>query len=162
MSFIEKINRGLMSVSAIWAFLLAVIITLDVTGRGLFDAPLTGTLEIIVNSIVVIAFLQIAFAVRSKSMLRADFVVHLLPKPVQKALEVFGHLCGAAIFALLCYAVLEPMADAFTSGEYEGEGALRVPTWPIYAVIAGGAALAAINYLYMLVETLQDRGGEDV
>ncbi|MEM8636446.1 MAG: TRAP transporter small permease [Pseudomonadota bacterium] len=160
--FIEKLNKTLMTVSAFWAFLLAVIITADVVGRGVFDAPLTGTLEIITNSIVVIAFLQIAFAVGTKSMLRADFVVHLLPAGLQRALAVMGHLLGAAIFALLAYAVVEPMLGALASGEYEGEGALRVPTWPIYAVICLGAGLAAVNYLRLALNDLRDNNETEV
>ncbi len=162
MTIIDKVNRWLMALSALWAFMLAVIITIDVTGRGLFGAPLTGSLEIITNSIVVIAFLQISYAVRSKSMLRADFILHLLPSALRRGLEAIGLLCGFAVFALLCYAVLDPLRDAFVSGEYEGEGALRVPTWPIYTVIAFGAALAAVNYVLLVIDEFRSWSKSDV
>lgn len=155
---INYLNKSLMALSAFWAFLLAVVITVDVAGRGLLNAPMTGSLEIITNSIVVIAFLQLAYAIQSGSMLRADFVVHLLPVGLQKTLEVSGQLVGAAVFALLCYAIVDPMLGAFASGEYEGEGALRVPTWPIYATIGFGSALAAINYCILTYDSLA--GGE--
>lgn len=145
------INRSLMTLSAFWAFFLAVIITIDVVGRAFFGAPLTGAVEIIVNSIVVIAFLQLAYAVGSGSMLRADFIIGLFPKRGQLIIDIAGLLTGAAVFLLLAYAVVDPLAGAYVSGEYEGEGALRVPTWPIYSTILVGSLLAAVNYVVLAV-----------
>ncbi|AKH98906.1 TRAP-type C4-dicarboxylate transport system, small permease component [Hoeflea sp. IMCC20628] len=143
------INRVLMGLSAFWSFFLAVIITVDVVGRGLFNSPLTGSLEIIVNSIVVIAFLQLGYAVGSGSMLRADFILHLLPRRLTLFLDVTGLVIGAIIFGLLCYAVIDPTISAYRSGDYEGEGAMRVPTWPIYATIFFGSLLTTINYILL-------------
>lgn len=152
----DRLNRVLMVAAAFWAFILAVAITIDVTGRGLFSAPLTGTLEIVVNSIVVIAFLQIGFAVRSRSMLRADFLLQVMPRRLRRGLDVLGLLAGAAVFGLLAYAILDPLTSALATGEYEGEGALRVPTWPIYGVIAFGAGLACLNYLVLAFLALRE------
>ena len=42
--------------------------------------PISGTKEIVANSVVMIVFMQVGFAVRSQSMLRADFLVVMMPK----------------------------------------------------------------------------------
>ena len=43
----------------------------------------------------------------------------------------------------------EAAIRSWTSGEYEGEGALRVPAWPTRFTILIGSALACFNYLLM-------------
>ncbi len=145
----DRLNQALMVLAAFWGFILAVVITVDVVGRGLFAMPLTGSLEIVTNSIIVIAFLQLGYAVRSRSMLRADFLVHFLPGKLRQGLAFLGYLAGAFVFGLLVAACVEPAMDAWHSGEFEGEGALRVPTWPMYGVILLGSGLASLNYIIL-------------
>ncbi|MDH5749963.1 MAG: TRAP transporter small permease, partial [Rhodospirillales bacterium] len=140
----EKLNRALMVLAAFWAFVLAINISLDVIGRGMFNQPLTGTHEIIRNSIAMITFLQVAYAVQSKSMLRADFLLHLFPDRLNRVLNSLGYLTGAVIFGLVVYGCFDPLMTAIERNEYEGDGALRVPVWPTYIVIILGSTLASL------------------
>ena len=45
-------SRAIHLVSAFWTLGLAILIFLDVSGRGLFNQPIPGTKEIIQNSVV--------------------------------------------------------------------------------------------------------------
>ena len=38
---------------------------------------------------------------------------------------------------------------SYVEGEYEGEGALRVPSWPARWTVLVGSGVAMINYLVM-------------
>lgn len=154
LQLLQRLNRGLMVLAAFWAFFLAVNITLDILGRGLLNQPLTGTVEIITNSIAIICFLQVAYAVQSRSMLRADFFIHLFPNSVRRSLNVLGYLAGAIIFALIVYGCFEPMLQAIDRGDYGGDGALRVPVWPSYCIIIAGSFLAALSYFVLLAQEL--------
>jgi len=162
LTILKKLNRGLMVLAAFWAFLLAVSITIDVAGRGLFNQPLTGTYELITNSIAMIAFLQVAYAVQSRSMLRADFLLHLFPGWLKTVLDIIGYAAGAIIFALIVYGCIDPLTQAIVRGEYEGDGALRVPVWPIYCIVILGSLLASLSYLVMLGEEITKRRSGDV
>lgn len=101
-----------------------------------------------------ITFLQVAYAVQSRSMLRADFLIHLFPTGLARVLNVLGYLAGAIIFGLIVYGCIDPLMNAIERGEYEGEGegALRVPVWPAYCVIIFGSALACLSYLVLLAQ----------
>ena len=44
---------------------------------------------------------------------------------------------------------IDPAIHSWVSGEYEGEGALRVPAWPTRFIIIIGAGLAVLNYLVL-------------
>ncbi len=142
----DRITKVLMVLAAFWAFVLCFITLADIIFRAL-DYPLQGTKEIIANSVVIIIFLQIGFAVRSRSMLGADFLVNIFGPNTRRYLTVFSFLLGALFFAILFKGAVEPAMRSFANGEFDGEGALRVPVWPTRFTILIGSALAVINYL---------------
>lgn len=148
-SLSDRIAKFLMILAAVWAFILCFIIVGDALGRSLFNTPLQGTPEIVANSIVMIVFLQASYAIRSQSMLKADFLVNLFSATGRRFIHALGYLLGAVFFLVLLSGSLEPAQYAWVSSEYEGEGALRVPTWPTRFIIIIGAALATINYLVL-------------
>ncbi|MFT7059122.1 MAG: TRAP-type C4-dicarboxylate transport system permease small subunit [Pseudorhodobacter sp.] len=150
--FTDRLTKFLMIFGAIWAFVLCFFILSDIICRAL-NLPISGTKEIVANSVVMIVFMQVGFAVRSQSMLRADFLVELLPELLQKLLLIFALLLGAAFFLFLLKAGIKPALRSFANGEFDGEGALRVPVWPARFAILLGGGLAGVNYLLLsLVE----------
>jgi len=153
----DRLTKFLMILGAIWAFVLCFFILADIIFRAI-NIPISGTKEIVANSVVIIVFMQVGFAVRSQSMLRADFLVVTLPKPLQKALLIFAYLLGAALFFFLLKAGITPALRSFAGGEFDGEGALKVAVWPARFSILIGAALAGVNYVLLsLVEIFELR-----
>lgn len=144
----DRITKMLMVLAAFWAFVLCFITLADIIFRAM-NLPLHGTKEIIANSVVIIVFLQIGFAVRSRSMLGADFLVNIFGPNTRRYLTIFGLLLGALFFAILFKGAIGPALRSFANGEFDGEGALRVPVWPTRFTILIGSALAVINYLVL-------------
>ena len=61
-------------------------------------------------------------------------------------------LLGVAFFALVCWGAIDPALHAWNSNEFEGEGAMRVPSWPARFIVVTGAALAAFSYVLLAIE----------
>ena len=139
--------KALLAFASALAFLLSFLVVADVVGRTVFSSPVKGTPEIVSMSIVIICFLQASYAIRSGGMLRVDLVPGLLPPRPREALLAFACLLGLAFFGVIVYGGLEPLQHAWSSSEYEGEGALRVPVWPARLCVVLGAGLAALDYL---------------
>ena len=146
----DRLTKFLMILGAVWAFFLCFFILADIITRAL-NMPISGTKEIVANSVVMIVFLQIGFAVRSNSMLRADFLVATMPRPVQKLLLIFAFTLGAVLFFFLLKAGIKPAVRSFVNWDFDGEGALRVPVWPTRWMIIFGAGLAGINYALLAI-----------
>lgn len=151
----DTLSKWLMVFAAMWAFFLAFYILADVIGRA-FDMPFKGTHEVVKNSIVMIAFMQAAYCVRSRSMLRADFLLHLMSPGLQRWINVIGYLLAAGFFAILVDGTFPKAMHAIQTGEFEGEGALRVPTWPARVVVLTTAALLTLNYLFLAYDEIFD------
>ena len=148
-TFSDRFSKFLMVAAAAWAFGLAFLVMGNILGRAIFDAPIYGTAEIVAASIVIVVFLQAGYAIRSRSMLKADFLVIHLPDVVQRTLLSVGYLLGAVFFLMIITGGWEESILSYVEGEYEGEGALRVPSWPARWTVLIGSALAMINYLVM-------------
>ncbi len=143
----DLIARSLLAFSALLAFLLSFLVVADVIGRVVFNHPVKGTPEIVSMSIVIICFLQASYAIRSGGMLRVDAVINWLPVNARLVFAIFGCVLGALFFAVILYGGIDPLLHAWNSGEYEGEGALRVPTWPARGAVLLGCALAMFDYI---------------
>jgi TRAP-type C4-dicarboxylate transport system permease small subunit len=139
----------MMILAAAWAFVLTFIIIADITSRGLFNDPLNGTREIVANSIVMIVFLQVGYAIRSRSMLSAEFLIDLFPPRIRRITLAFGYLIGVVFFLLIIFGGWDLAISSWVGGEFEGEGALHVPSWPTRFMILIGSGLAVINYLVL-------------
>lgn len=148
-TFSDRLSKFLMIAAATWAFGLSFLVMANIIGRSVFDSPIYGTAEIVAASIVIIVFLQAGYAIRSRSMLKADFLVVHLPDIVQRILLAIGYLLGAAFFLMIITGGWEESVKSYVEGEFEGEGALRVPSWPARWTVLIGSALAMINYLVM-------------
>ena len=61
-----------------------------------------------------------------------------------------GYLLGAAFFLMILVGGWDMAIHSWVAGEYEGEGALRVPAWPTRFTILFGSFVACINYLLMM------------
>lgn len=142
--------RAIHVVSAFWVLMIAMVIIVDVLGRAFFSSPLQGTTEVIRNSVVAITFLQMPLAVLSGSMLRTELITEFLGPDGRRILRTLTYLLGLAFFALIVYADWRPAMFAYRIGEYEGEGALRVPVWPVHFILLSTAAMCAVSYVIMI------------
>lgn len=144
-TFSDRLSKFLMVLAAAWAFCLTFFILLNISFRGIFD----GMAEIVTASIVIIVFLQAGYAIRSRSMLKADFLVSRFPPGLQKFLLAFGYILGAIFFVMIITGGWDESVLSWVENEFEGEGALRVPAWPARWAVMGGSAIALLNYLVL-------------
>ena len=147
---IEKIARTTHIVSAFWVIVLAVIILIDVTGRYLFSMPLLGATEIIKNSVVSITFLQIPLAIYRGGMIRTTLIYDMLGPDGQRWIRTLANVLGMLFFLGTAFSAWGPAVEALGVSEYEGEGALRVPTYPVRFLVAITSVFAAYVYMYVM------------
>lgn len=150
-----NLAKGAHILSAVWVFILAGVIIVDVVGRVLFLHPIEGTKEILQNSVIAVTFLQLPLAIYSGSMLRTTMLVEVLGERSQQILRMFMWILGSCLFAAIAYSSWPSAMNAIRLGEYEGEGAMRIYTWPTRLLLVGTCAFACLAYVSMLVADLR-------
>ena len=145
--FSDQLSKFLMVLAAFWALGLSLLIVADIVANNLVGDAIPGVREIVISSIVMIVYLQLGYAIRSHSMLRSDTLLLAMPRTMRRITLLVGYALGAALFLMILRGTLEPAIHAWTTSEFWGEGALRVPVWPTRFMILVGAALAIVNYV---------------
>lgn len=156
-----NVARYMHILSSVWVFILAAVILIDVFGRVLFLQPLPGTKEILQNSVIAITFLQIPLAIYSGSMLRTTLISDHVPFFIQKLLRSLAYILGFILFVAIAYASFPEAVDAYRISEYEGEGSLRIYTWPIKYLIVITGVFAAFAYLSLMIADWRGELPED-
>jgi TRAP-type C4-dicarboxylate transport system permease small subunit len=143
-----RIVRVLLAAAAVIIFLLGFLVCADVFGRAIFNSPVKGTPEMVSMSIVIICFLLAGYAVQSGGMIYTDVFSAMFGVRGRAFAQMLSAVLGILFFGLIVWGSYEPLLHAWASGEYEGEGALRVPALPARIVVLVGAALVVISYCY--------------
>ncbi len=152
---LQRINYLLFAVAAAWMFCLALLIVADVIGRDAFNTPIVGTPELVANSVVFIAFCQLAYAVQTGGVIRAGVIDALISERWRPIPIALGNLAGAVLLGVVGVACWDPMVQSWTRGEYAGvEGVFTFPVTPIRFCIVAGSVLAAFNYLVLAAREL--------
>lgn len=159
----DQLSKSLMILSSVWAMGLSILIVADIIGNNLYGRAIPGVREIVISSIVMIVYLQLGYAIRSHSMLRADSLLFVMPLPLRRIVLAAGYLLGIVFFLMILRGTVSPAIHAWSTSEFWGEGALRVPVWPTRFMVIVGTALAIVNYVVAaLIDVFElDDSGRD-
>lgn len=139
---------------------LVVILNVDVIARGVFNAPLKGTYEIVQLAVVFIVFLQLPDVVRVDRLTRSDGFLNLLHgrKPgLTVTLRRIINAVSAIFMFLIAYIMFPEFFKMWRTQDFFGiPGVFTVPWWPIKLVIASGSALASLIFTLKVISA-QDR-----
>jgi len=141
---------------------IMLVITTDVAGRAFFGRPLYGVPELTKFSVVCMVWLQMAYTLRTGKHLRSTLLLNMMGGPGRRVVLVVNCILGAVLMGMIAYYSYPEMLRAWRIGAFEGEHPVRIPTWPIWAIVVGGSALTAIEYPWQAVSLAIGRGDAEV
>jgi TRAP-type C4-dicarboxylate transport system permease small subunit len=147
---LERICSALNYIAAAWLMLLAIVIFVEVMGRGVFSAFLGGD-EIVTNSVPAIVFLQVPLAILTGSMLRTTITFDHLNKRWRHIVNAVSYLMGMILMVGITIGGWSDMITGWEIGEYQGIGALEVPVYPVRTIIIASAIFITLIYFALLM-----------
>ena len=138
-------------------FLLMILISLDVFCRVFLDIPLRGIPEISMNSVASIALLMLPWAVYEGTNVRSTIFLDRMSESKQLIIDIVSLGLGAILFLGIIVSGWKPMITAIRIFEYEGEGALRVPTYPVRMIIVTASFVAFLQCIMNMILMLKQR-----
>jgi TRAP-type C4-dicarboxylate transport system permease small subunit len=158
----DRIAAMMAAIGTISIFLTMAMIVADVLGRNFFNRPITGVAEVAGRAVVAIVFLQIAAAVASGRMTRADFLINIVKarsSRMARALELLNVVLGAGVFALIAAASWPDLLQSWRSSDFFGvQGLFTIPTWPFWTITVIGSIAAGIAYLLAIIGQFRQSG----
>lgn len=151
---------GMNAAGSCWIMVLMLLILAEVIGRGAFNAPIVGVIEMIEISIIGIVFLQLADSLRQGVLTRSDGLFN----QVMQRFPAAGHLMGIATFALgavfmalILYGYVPTLIDAWTKDYYIGvDGMFTAPVWPVALIVVVSMSVCMIQFAVMLGGHIRD------
>lgn len=143
---LDAATQGLNVAGSALILVLMVLVGVDVAGRNLFGAPVSGVPELVTLSIVAIVFLQIPQALRSGRMTQSDALLGRITEGAPglgRALATLFDLVAIAVVWVIVSTTWPMFTRAFERGEFIGAvGDFTAPVWPVkLTLIVGGAML---------------------
>lgn len=143
---IRRITYVVCAVGMFLAVPLMLITTGDVIGRGFFNKPIPGTLELSEYMLSIIILLGAAYTQQVKGHVGVDFLTKRFSPRIRSIIGM--------ITTLLCMVIITIMVwQGFVEGIHEKtvSDMLRVPQWPFRLLVAVGGLLL---WLELLVDLL--------
>jgi C4-dicarboxylate transporter, DctQ subunit len=133
---------------------MAGALFLDVLLRELLGNGLPWARQVGVYGNIVVALLGIGLASAQGSHLRPRFADAWLPARIEPLVLTLQHLVTALFFTGFALIALQLVAESHALGEIST--VLRIPVWPVQALLPLAFTLAALRHLaYALVSELR-------
>ena len=153
---VAKFSLGLSFCASIMILIVMIAVCADVIGRKVFNHPITGIMEIIKMSRPVIAFFMVPWATYQFSHVRSTIIYGRLPLKGRIVIDVIAYAMGIIFFVALAYGTWPELLQSIRVGEFEGEGALRIATWPTRILIFISATVTAWQMVRCLIMSIID------
>ena len=145
---LDRATVGLNVLGSSLILALVALVGVDVAGRNLADAPVSGVPELVALSIVAIVFLQIPQALREGRVTRSDGVLKWIAgaRPAWgRGLATLFDLLALAVVAVIVRATWPMFLRAWERDEFVGAvGDFTAPVWPVkLTLLVGGVMLIA-------------------
>ena len=138
---------------AVMLAVMSVVVFLQVIFRFVIKASLPWSEELSRYLLVYITYFGCAYGIKTGAHLGVEAFVLILPKTVQKAINVLVQIGGLVV----CVLILKSGADIVFSQMQSGQlsPAMRLPMWTIYSAIPIGMAFCVIRYAVEIVKAVQ-------
>lgn len=150
--FRKCVHRATYTICVFGMFLavpLMLITTFDVLGRGFFNKPIPGTLELSEYMLAIIILLGAAYTHQVHGHVGVDFLTSKLSSIGQNICKIITDSASLFIIAILTvYGFTEGIHETAVSDQ------LRVPQWPFKLLVAVGGFMLWLEILVDLLTSI--------
>ena len=143
-----KIFSAFQGICSAWLFVLMTLISIDVFGRAFFHKPFRGTPELVSFSIVVIAFLELPYVLYKNGHVRSTVFYDKVGPLGKDIIDFIAAVIGIVVFVILIRTSVNGFLRSIRIAEFEGEGALRIPTSPARGLMLVGAGFMVLQLIF--------------
>jgi TRAP-type C4-dicarboxylate transport system permease small subunit len=143
------IGGGLLSLG------VAVLVTMSVLGRWLFDKPIEGDFEFVKMATAIAIFSFLPYAQVQRGNIMVDTFTTMLPERGRRALDALWDVTYAGVGALMAHGLWTGASEALRNRESTMQ--LQILIWPAIGFCALLAALLVISAMISAFRLLRGR-----
>jgi len=151
---IETPIRLMLWLALVAGFLMMMHVTIDVSGRTLFNRPFAGTTEIVsAYYMVAVAFLPWAWIARSDGHIMVELFTQAAPRRFNEWLDILVKIVTIAYVSLFTWQTVLRAIDQTRAGEVWDAAGRFIPVWPSRWILPIAAGLMVF---YLILRVVSD------
>jgi len=151
---IQRFNRFIGGIGAVFLIPLMLITSSDVIGRDIFNHPIPGTVELSEYMLAVFILLGLAYSQQMKSHVAVSLFISRISTRTQLVINILTILLSLFIFSILAWQGWKVGIEERTVSDM-----LRIPQYPFRLLVALAAFLVCLELLIDLAETVKKFAG---
>lgn len=156
LGFIDRLNGVVKVFIGLLIGVMAIIITLQISSRFIFDFSLSWSEELARYLSIYAVFFGTAVALRSQKLIAVEILHEIIPKKVSQTLKIFVYLVCIVFFAILLVKGIEMVQQV----QMQKSPALQISMAIPYAAVPGAAVLMIVNSLTVIAELFKGVRGK--
>jgi len=138
-----SLNVMLAYVGGYVLFGMMILTVCDVTGRYIFNLPITGAYEISEAMMVTVVFFFIGYAQAKKAHVAVDLIVNVLPGKLKIVIEIITQLLSFLMILLIAGMSLVRWHELLKINEHTP--ILGIPVAPFFFILATGCSVFCVE-----------------
>jgi TRAP-type C4-dicarboxylate transport system permease small subunit len=149
---INAIVRTLLNIAMAALAAMMLLTVADVTGRYLFNRPLTGSTEVTEFMMACLSFLALVWCTLKKTHIKLDLMDRYIRATPQIISDIFFYLLGVGLFSLVSWQNFL-LARVHQIGLYDTP-VLKLPDYPFYLVVSFACGMVALVLLLSIIQNI--------
>lgn len=141
---------GLATLAGIILVFVTGSIIVDVMLRNLGFSPMRWTSAVVEYALLFVTMAGAPWLVRTNGHVAITSFVALLPERPRRIVARAGLLLSIAVLSILSWRASLLTMETFASGTVDVRS-INIPSWVLYAMLAGGFCLMALEFLRLLL-----------
>ena len=152
LSLLRRLVRLVDAAAAVFLLVITLLTFAAVVMRYVLALPFPGSFDVSRLLLGVAICWGIAVGAWRRQHIRVDVFWQMMPRPLQRAVDLFADLVFAAFMGLFSWMLLQHVLRVKASGQTTFE--LSIPIWPFYAVAWAGILLGFLVLVARVLEHL--------
>ncbi len=150
--FADRVTLGLSFVAGICLVFMMGIITLAVLMRYIAGQPLLGVNEIVQMTSVGVVMAALPYCTYHNGHVSVDVFDRMIGHWGRLIGDIVARLLSIFVLSVLCRRAALRALDAYEFGDLTNM--LRLPQWPLYAILSVGAGLCVLVFVEQILVAL--------
>ena len=147
---IQRFNRFISGIGAVFLIPLMLITSSDVIGRDIFNHPIAGTVELSEYMLAVFILMGLAYSQQVKAHVAVSLFISRISARAQLILNMVTILLSLFIFSILAWQGWKVGIEERTVSDM-----LRIPQYPFRLLVALAAFLLCLELLIDLADAVR-------
>ena len=147
---IQRLNRFISGIGAVFLIPLMLITSSDVIGRDIFNHPIAGTVELSEYMLAVFILMGLAYSQQVKAHVAVSLFISRISNRTQLVINILTILLSLFIFSILAWQGWKVGIEERTVSDM-----LRIPQYPFRLLVALAAFLLCLELLIDLADAVR-------